>query len=138
MTEQEQELINLYRKLNRAGQADLWHYALHLSHLLRYQQREPAAGSDREGNKVIPLPRKGTDGQAPDALQILIQISDALMPDTLPANPEETEERMIDAIRAAGIADRITAADLDALTVKNYHTIRRAAERLAGPLLPKQ
>lgn len=66
-------------------------------------------------------------------LETLEQIQDRLLPDSLPAGEGAIiaiENRMIEAIRAAGIADRITPADLDALTADNYHTIRRAAEAL--------
>lgn len=66
-------------------------------------------------------------------LETLKQIQNNLIPGSLPAGEGAIialENRMIEAIQAAGIADRITPADLDALTMDNYHTIRRAAEAL--------
>ena len=60
----------------------------------------------------------------------LMQIQDRLVPGSLPAGDAaiaDLESAMFDAIRAAGIADRITPADLETLESRNYHTISRAA-----------
>lgn len=65
-------------------------------------------------------------------LQELIEIDDRIAPDTLPATAAgiaDIENKMIEAIEAAGLPGRITPADLDALTARNFHTIRRAAEK---------
>ena len=70
--------------------------------------------------------------QSVDTLEALKQIQDSLMADNLPADDKEItdiENRMIKTIQTIGITDKITQSDLDALTVDNYHTIRRAAEK---------
>lgn len=53
--------------------------------------------------------------------------------DVLPSKDEEIariEQQMREEILAAGLADKITLEDLVILTVNNYHTVCRAAERV--------
>ena len=59
-----------------------------------------------------------------DTLETLKQIQDADDKEIT-----DIENRMIKKIQTIGITDKITQSDLDALTVDNYHTIRRAAEK---------
>ena len=59
-----------------------------------------------------------------DTLETLKQIQDADDKEIT-----DIENRMIKTIQTIGITDKITQSDLDALTVDNYHTIRRAAEK---------
>lgn len=67
-----------------------------------------------------------------NTLETLMQIQDELIITALPADDREIariENKMIEIITAGGLPDRITPADLDALTDNNYHTIRRAVEK---------
>lgn len=53
--------------------------------------------------------------------------------DALPADDEEIariEQQLREDIHAAGLADKITLEDLVILTVNNYHTVCRAADRV--------
>lgn len=66
-------------------------------------------------------------------LETLMDIDSRLVPDVLPrTDPElsDLEHRIEQEIIAAGVADDITAADLEALETQNYHAAGRAAARI--------
>lgn len=65
-----------------------------------------------------------------NTLQKLMEIENRLVPDALPPELSDLEHRIEQEIIAAGVADDITAADLEALAERNYHTVSRAAARI--------
>lgn len=66
------------------------------------------------------------------AAKTLMMIQDAFI-DNVPAENGPIIKALADKIRQdPGLLDAITPADLDELTMYNYHTIRQAAEMAIG------